>query len=159
MFGQAVGPVIGGALSEYGGFRSIFWTLLGMASLVTIFLIFFLPETLRKIAGNGSRPLYGIYKPLYQKLRRKNEHVARGDRYDPGKPTWREMLDSFRLLGESDVFVTLMFGAIIYTVWSMITSSTSTLFKKEYQLSDVLIGLIFVPNGIYQLAVLVEEIR
>jgi hypothetical protein len=59
------------------------------------------------------------------------------------------MVDSFRLLGETDVFVTLLFGGIIYAVWSMITSSTSTLFKKEYQLSDVMIGLIFFPNGMY----------
>jgi MFS family permease len=148
MFGQAVGPVIGGALTEYAGFRSIFWTLLGLATLVMILLIIFLPETLRKIAGNGSRPLYGVYKPIVQRFKGKNEIIERAQRYCPEKPTWREMLDSFRLLGENDVFVTLLFGAIIYAVWSMITSSTSTLFKKEYQLSDVMIGLIFVPNGL-----------
>jgi len=146
MFGQAIGPVFGGALSQFLGFRSIFYFLLGMALVVVVLLILLLPETLRKIAGNGSRPLYGIYAPLLGSKR--GQPVPDSERYVPTKLTFRALLDSFRLLAEKDIVVSLLFGGIIYTVWSMITSSTSSLFKEEFGLSDVAIGLVFLPNGI-----------
>lgn len=147
MFGQAIGPVFGGALSQYLGFRSIFWFLLGLAVAVTILLALVLPETLRKIAGDGSHTLYGIYRPLIYRKPTGAQEIARECRYKPGKPTLQTFFESFKLLFEKDVLVTLLFGGIVYTVWSMITSSTSSLFKREYLLSDIYVGLVFLPNG------------
>lgn len=47
MLGQAIGPVIGGILSQYLGFRSILWflTIAGGMSFLSILVL--LPETLR----------------------------------------------------------------------------------------------------------------
>jgi multidrug resistance protein len=146
MFGQAIGPVFGGVLTQYLGFRSIFYFLTGFAALVIILLVLYLPETLRKIAGDGSKRLYGIYKPV---LGRSNQGtpVPLKERYKPTDISLSTLLDSFKLLVEKDVFVSLIFGAITYSVWSMITSSTPSLWKEEYNLSDVQIGLVFLPNG------------
>jgi MFS family permease len=146
MFGQAIGPVFGGALTQYLGFRSIFYFLLGLASFVVALLFLYLPETLRKIAGNGSKPLFGIYNPVFGRVKSEND-IPKEQRYKPTPLSFSTLFESFKLLAEKDVFVSLLFGGIIYTVWSMITSSTSTLFKEEYHLSDVLIGLCFLPNG------------
>jgi Ca2+/Na+ antiporter len=132
--------------------RSIFYFLLIFASLVLVIITFYLPETLKKIAGDGSIPLTGIHRPLIQLFSKQNENVEDGKKQEK-KPrvseplSFKTFIDSFQLLLEKDVFITLLFGSIIYTVWSMVTSSTSSLFKKEYQLSDVLIGLVFLPNG------------
>lgn len=145
MFGQAVGPVFGGVLAHTLGFRSIFWFLFGLGILVTLLLGLVLPETLRKIAGNGSKPLYGIYKPW---MYAKEKSIPKQERPQLENLSFGIFLDLLRPLGEKDVFVALLFGSIIYTVWSMITASTSTLFKHEYKLSQVLIGLCFLPNGI-----------
>ena len=141
-----LGPVFGGALTQYLGFRSIFYFLLGLATSVVVLLFLYMPETLRKIAGDGSKPLYGIYKPVFGNGQREHS-VPKEERYRPTPLSFRTLFESFKLLAEKDVFVSLLFGGIIYTVWSMITSSTSTLFKEEYHLSDVLIGLCFLPNG------------
>lgn len=46
-----------------------------------------------------------------------------------------------------DVFITLFFGNIIYTVWSMVTSSTTDLFEESYNLTTLDIGLTFLGNG------------
>jgi MFS family permease len=146
MFGQAVGPVFGGTLAEFLGFRSIFWFLLGLALGVTILIALLLPETLRKIAGNGSLQLYGIYRPVI--YTRMGAEIPKENRYVASKLSLLLLVDSFELLLEKDVIVTLVFGGFTYTVWSMITASTASLFKQEYHLSDVQIGLVFLPNGI-----------
>ncbi|KIV99862.1 uncharacterized protein PV09_08530 [Verruconis gallopava] len=145
MFGQAVGPVFGGALSQYLGFRSIFFFLTGLSAAVIILLITYLPETQRKIAGDGTRRLYGIYRPLLGAP--KGPEIPPEERYKPSKMSFAILLESFKLLAEKDVAISLLFGGVIYTVWSMITSSTASLFKEEYHLNEVLIGLAFLPNG------------
>jgi MFS family permease len=48
---------------------------------------------------------------------------------------------------EKDVFITLFFGSIVYTVWSMVTSSTTALFQDRFNLNDLQVGLVFLPNG------------
>src|ERR1700759_4766820 len=135
MFGQAVGPVFGGALSEYLGFRSIFYFLAGTSLVVILLLFAVLPETQRKIAGDGSKRLYGIYRPLIGAP--KGPSIPQEDRYKPTKISFSAIFENFKLLAEKDVFVSLLFGGIIYTVWSMITSSTASLFTEEYNLSEV----------------------
>jgi Ca2+/Na+ antiporter len=124
---------------------------MGLAAMVFILLVIYLPETLRKIAGDGSKPLYGIYKPLLGGPKVKNMSSSKEERYKPTPLTFNTLFESFKMLAEKDVFVSLIFGAVIYSVWSMITSSTSTLFKEEYNLSDVIIGLTFLPNGTFSL--------
>jgi MFS family permease len=149
MFGQAIGPVFGGALSQYLGFRSIFYFLVGLSVFVIILLTLYLPETQRKIAGDGTKRLYGIYRPLLGAP--KGPDIPQEERYKASKLSFNTLFESFRLLAEKDVAVSLVFGGVIYTVWSMITSSTASLFKEEYHLNEVLIGLAFLPNGMHSL--------
>lgn len=51
MLGPALSPVIGGILTEYLGWRAIFWFLVIIAA-----VYLFVPETARKIVGNSSLP-------------------------------------------------------------------------------------------------------
>ena len=158
MFGQAIGPVFGGILTQYLGFRSIFYFLTAFAALVIIMLALYLPETLRKIAGDGSKRLYGIYKPI---LGHSNQGtpIPVEERYKPTDISLGTLLDSFKLLAEKDVFVSLIFGAITYSIWSMITSSTPSLWKEEYNLNDIQIGLVFLPNGMtLRIATMIVEL-
>jgi MFS family permease len=148
MLGQGIGPVFGGILSEYLGYRSIFWflTILSLFSLFSI--LFFLPETLRTVAGNGTVPLHGIYKPWIYCITGQ-EHAKKGavPSAEKKKITVKTVVAPLGFLGEKDVFITLFFGAIVYTVWSMVTSSTSDLFESNYGLNTLEVGLTFLGNG------------
>lgn len=144
--GQSIGPVFGGIISQYLGFRAIFWFLLILGSLYLASIIIFLPETLRSVAGNGSVELVGIYKPTIYMLR-PQKGVTEVPRNVKPKVTFMAMVSPLRFLFEKDVFITLFFGSIIYTVWSMVTSSTTALFEQEFGLNDLQIGLCFLPNG------------
>ncbi|GKT59413.1 major facilitator superfamily transporter [Colletotrichum tofieldiae] len=147
-FSIAIGPVLGGLLANFLGFRSIFVFLLILSSIVTLVIIVFLPETMRTIAGNGSLRLEGVYKPLVQFFKKEPDYLE-----NPEEPIKRKevtlmtFVEPLRLLVQKDILINLVFGGVVYTVWSMVTSSTTGLFKHRFNLSELEIGLAFLPNG------------
>ncbi|OQE40297.1 hypothetical protein PENCOP_c006G01105 [Penicillium coprophilum] len=148
MLGQGVGPVFGGILSQYLGFRSIFWFLAIASGISLLSILFFLPETLRSIAGNGTVPLKGIYKPIIYSIRvQKNVQEGTAPSGKKVKVTFKTVFAPLTFLAEKDVFITLLFGSMVYTVWSMVTSSTSALFEEKYGLNSLEVGLTFLGNG------------
>ncbi|KAJ6097868.1 hypothetical protein N7499_002242 [Penicillium canescens] len=152
MLGQGIGPVFGGILSEYLGFRSIFWFLIIVSGISLLSILFFLPETLRTIAGNGTVPLKGMYRPLiYSITGQKDAQEGSTPSGKKSNVTWRTVVAPLTFLGEKDVFITLFFGSIVYTVWSMVTSSTSDLFEQEYGLNSMEVGLTYLPRQWYRM--------
>ena len=114
------------------------------------FIIFFLPETHRAIAGNGTIRLRGVYRPIFQKFRKEPDYLIEQNlNFKLPKVSLFTIAEPLKFLFEKDVFATLLFGSIVYTVWSMVTSSTTSLFVEHYHLSQLLIGFAFLPNGMY----------
>ncbi|KAK2590254.1 hypothetical protein QQS21_012070 [Conoideocrella luteorostrata] len=152
-FSIAVGPVIGGLLSNFLGFRSVFVFLLIMSSIVLAVIALFLPETLRTIAGNGSLRLVGIYQPLIRRFVREKGPMDEPENLAPRpKITLSTFLNPLKLLAEKDILANLIFGGTVYTVWSMVVASTTRLFKDRFALNDLLLGLVFLPNGLGTIA-------
>ncbi|KAG1052908.1 hypothetical protein G6F43_004976 [Rhizopus delemar] len=52
--GPLLGPFLGGLISQTLGWRWIFWVLAIMSFVLWVVLVFFLPETLRSLTGDGS---------------------------------------------------------------------------------------------------------
>lgn len=147
-FGQGVGPAIGGVLTKHWGFRSIFWFLAICSGTVILLILILLPETLRPIAGNGTVPLKGIHKPLiYNIVGQKDAKEGVVPDAEKTKITFRTVIAPLTFLFEKDVFITLLFGAIIYTTWSMVAASTTFLFEEVYKLDPEQIGLTYLANG------------
>jgi MFS family permease len=147
MMGQSIGPVLGGILTQFFGFRAIFWTLFILGTLSLASIIFFLPETLRSIAGNGTIRLTGFQRPLIYKFKPQRDAILEPEDVPRRTVTFKSIVAPLKFLFEKDVIVTLLFGAIVYTVWSMVTSSTTTLFQTHFHLTDLQVGLAFLPNG------------
>lgn len=51
--GAALGPLFGGLIDDGFGWRAIFWFLFVVGALSLTMILFFQPETLRKLVGNG----------------------------------------------------------------------------------------------------------
>lgn len=151
MSGQAIGPVIGGLLNSKWGFRSIFWMLFVMSTIVLIVLLIFLPETQRRIAGNGSVPLSGLHKPLIYAIKTPSawsQPQRNSDSPAAERMTLKNAFKPMRSIKEKDIAVLLAWGALAYTAWSMVTSSTTTALLYGYPfLNQWEIGLCFLPNG------------
>ncbi|KAJ0115548.1 major facilitator superfamily transporter [Diaporthe amygdali] len=149
-FSIAVGPVLGGALSNYLGFHAIFVFLWILSSLTIVSLVLFLPETMRSIAGNGTVRLGGIYRPLIECFGVKPKYYEQ----DAPKGASRMKVDlatfisPLKLLVQRDILTNLIFGGVVYAIWSMVTSSTTGLFKDRFHLDETMIGLAYLPNGI-----------
>lgn len=113
-----------------------------------IVLLIFLPETLRKIAGNGTLRLKGIYQPFIRKITKEPDYITEPEenRVRP-KVTVMTFIEPLKLLTEKDMIVTLGFGGLVYSMWSMLVSSTTELFKTRFGLTEIQLGLVFLPNG------------
>lgn len=75
-----IGPILGGVLSQYLGWRSIFWFLVISSAVMFVFLLLFLPETCRNIVGDGSirpHPLYRTFSQLFQDWNQKRAQHRR----------------------------------------------------------------------------------
>jgi MFS family permease len=140
MMGQSIGPVFGGLISQYLGFRAIFWFLFGLGAATLILLVLLLPETLRSIAGNGTIRLTSIHRPLIYSFSQPADELIYRDTVLKKNITLSNILGPLKFLFKKDVFVALFFGSTIYTVWSMVTSSTTDLFQKQFGLDDLQTG-------------------
>jgi MFS family permease len=153
MTGQAIGPIIGGALNSLWGFRSIFWLLFALSILVLGALLIFLPETQRSIAGNGTIVVSGFQKPFIYSIKPPSDWANNAETSSPPKPrapiSFKKAFSPLTYILEKDIAALLAWGAVAYTAWSMVTSSTTTMlllgfpFLKQWQ-----IGLCFLPNGL-----------
>lgn len=132
--GPSLGPVIGGALAQSLGWRSIFWFLAIFSGVFTVFIVLFLPETLRSIVGNGSvRPTSAWHVRLIDVIPHWLHKEKPGEE-EEGDPEGRSVvsqrstlapkkktniLESFKILFQKDVVLVLFIPSIHYTVYIM----------------------------------------
>ena len=90
----------------------------------------------------------GIHKPfIYMITGQQGAKEGTASGLEKSKVTLQGIFSPLRFLAEKDVFITLFFGSIVYTFWSMVTSSTTDLFEQSYNLTTLKIGLTFLGNG------------
>ena len=128
----SIGPILGGSLSYSAGWTWIFWFLSIAAGVCLVLVVLFLPETSRKIVGNGSvRPPKHLTLPVRCVFRHwKEDHVAikRGRWPNP-------LRSSAMLLRRDNAVITLACG-LLYAVYTCVNASLSVLFVDIYHLNQ-----------------------
>ncbi|PBP27303.1 hypothetical protein BUE80_DR001512 [Diplocarpon rosae] len=163
MMGPAIGPVIGGILAQFLGWRSIFWFLVITATCFLVPFILTVPETGRNVVGNGSVPPQGWNMTVFEwyqqrkeekalnglsrsttaeRRRLAQEELARGR-----KLRWPNPLKTVRIIMEKDMAVVLVYNSMIYTAFYDVVASTPQLFEEIYGFNDLQIGLCYIPFG------------
>jgi MFS family permease len=145
---QVIGPVLGGLITDTYGFRAIFWFLMVVGSVIMAILVVFLPETLPSIAGDGTVRLQGINKPLLYNIWRQPDVCNDMSSIPTKRFSFSSLWTPYHFLSQFDVFAVLFYGAVVYTVHNMVTSSTTALLQPLFKLTDRQTGLIFLPNGL-----------
>ncbi|KAJ5185118.1 Major facilitator superfamily domain general substrate transporter [Penicillium cf. griseofulvum] len=147
----AIGPILGGALSEAPGWRWIFW-IPAIASAICILLIaLFLPETARSIVGNGSRNVSALYHPIFRYHQSRNPTPLPALNEEENTPRNFRIpnpLATLKILASRDsLLITAIYG-VYYMNFSCLQGSLSTLFIDIYELSELKAGLVYLPFGI-----------
>ncbi|KAL9051888.1 MAG: hypothetical protein Q9206_004527, partial [Seirophora lacunosa] len=143
----SLGPVLGGVLAEKASWRWIFWFLSILSGLCLTLIVFWLPETARRLVGNGSILPGGINKSL---LPCKVRPDAKRTTARPFKARFRppNPVSCLRIVFEKDTALVLVANAIFYVNYSCLQASLSPLMMDLYRLNALEAGLTYLPYGI-----------
>ncbi|KAL2262074.1 hypothetical protein VTK26DRAFT_2536 [Humicola hyalothermophila] len=148
--GPALSPVLGGVLAEYLAWRAIFWFCLIYAAAWLIPYILAIPETCRNVVGNGSVPPPRWNMTIVELIRCRRQ----GGRADtPVDDTKRKLrlpnpINALKVVFEKEMAMLLLYNTMIYLVFILIAATVSTQFADIYHLSDLQIGLCYLPYGL-----------
>lgn len=157
ILGPTVSPILGGLISQYLGWRAIFWFLAMFATPVFVFVLLFLPETCHKIVGNGSiGPPRLIHMTLLGWLRERRRH-ARGVKVDEDEV--RELvkeqplkfpnpLATLSIFANKEAPLLMGFVGIVFGVHYLILSTIPSQYGDLYGLDEMNLGLIYIPYGL-----------
>lgn len=168
--GACIGPVIGGWVAVgSGGYQWVFWCLVVFGAFLVGAIGLGLPETSRKVVGNGSIKAIGWERTWWcvaqgclkgwRKRRRgeENEDVENGQSAERGledstagkrpKVKIGNPLACLRLIFWKDTALILWMGASPYTVWYCIQTSIPLIYKEVYKFNEIKTGLSYLPGG------------
>ncbi|KAF1982610.1 MFS general substrate transporter [Aulographum hederae CBS 113979] len=153
MLAPAIAPVLGGILSQFLGWPSIFWFLTILAGIFFIPLVLLFPETGRNVVGDGSIPPQGWNMSLltYLQVRkaRKTSPTTRPRTVPNKQPLrWPNPLNVLRIVFQKQTGLLLAYNSLVYTAFYDVIASTPYLLRRIYAFNDLEIGLCFLPFGV-----------
>jgi multidrug resistance protein len=156
MMGPSLGPLVGGLLVSWKGWRSIFFFLIVFCAIFLVPFLAFFPETGRSVVGDGSirpwgwnRSLWNYYcdsraaKQVQSTQSPLGAAAATTPPVNAKRFNWPNPLRALYMLGEKGVGLVLVYNAIIYTAFYDVATSTSALFGEIYGYNSLQIGLCF----------------
>ena len=147
----SLGPIVGGLLSQYLGWRAIFWFLAIMSGATFIVLVAVFPETCRHIVGDGSITPPPLYQSLLQmmRIRRKGKALSQraSDNENEQKFKFKapNVLGAVFLLFEKETGALLWTTSIVFAGFYAVASAMPSLFASKYGYNQIEIALMYIP--------------
>ncbi|CAI6337520.1 unnamed protein product [Periconia digitata] len=155
MVAPALGPILGGVLAKFLGWRAIFWFLTIFAGAYLVAFAVGFPETGRNVVGNGSIPPKGWNMSLLDYLHHRNLSDAEASKRNvtsQRRLRFPNPLGTLRVLVQKDAGLLLFYNSLIYTAFYCVITSAPYLLEQIYGYNELQVGLAFIPFGIGAMA-------
>ena len=153
--GPAFGPLIGGVLTQFLGWRAIFWFLVIFAGVTVIVFALFFPETCRKVVGNGSSPAqnWNISLLSYYRLRNRRKAGLEGEQVTrlsfKSRPN---PLNSIYIIFDKESGIVLLYAGTLFSGFYMVLTGLPSQLADKYHFNTLQIGLCYIPTGLGSMA-------
>jgi MFS family permease len=152
----ALGPVIGGILSQYAGWHWIFGFLAIAAATFFIPFFLFFPETCRVIVGNGSIPPPRLNQSLPTYLLEKQKRregdieifIKRDELARNRKISFPNPMDTLRIVFSKTAGLILLSTSLLFSTAYAVMTSIPSQFSQRYGFDDLQVSLIYLPLAV-----------
>ncbi|KAG8529167.1 uncharacterized protein KY384_005802 [Bacidia gigantensis] len=143
----SLGPVLGGVLAEKLTWHWVFWLLTVLSGVHLFALSVFLPETSRKLVGDGSwAPQQWMNKSFASVMfSRKPRRPVSEQKAQISVPNPFHCLVA---LVNRHNFMIILVGGIQYTIFGCLAASLSVQMIDIYSLNYLTAGLVYLPSGV-----------
>ncbi|KAI0159757.1 major facilitator superfamily domain-containing protein [Xylariaceae sp. FL1272] len=160
VLGPSLGPVVGGSVTQFWGWRNIFYVLAIAGGLELLVIILYLPETCRKVVDDGSilpakwnRTALQLWRRRRQRRRQPDgdieSAIAEREESTPkakgGKLAWERFLVALLLFKEKELLPLFIYGGLHFAGLFAVGTAAPTLFHRQYNYNSAKIGLLYLP--------------
>ncbi|KAJ5168320.1 uncharacterized protein N7482_003914 [Penicillium canariense] len=155
MLGPSLSPVIGGLISQFLDWHWIFWFLLIFSGIFFLLIMLFLPETCRKVVGDGSIPPPSTHTSIsdiirHRKREKKGETVSPEEIAETRKNfafCFPSPIPTLKVATDLETGAILLTTGLMYAGFYAVMTGATTTFHEVYHFNNIQTALMYLPLG------------